>query len=172
METSVSVLTPADAAARAWLPQPYKPVERAACPDCGAFDTLVHSLTHQYIACWGCGWQRRPASTKERLDTALAAIYPAQWPEVLKALAARPADALPPVPALRWQRLGALAWEGPSRTEAGKTWLVTQIAPERLLYCTCPRRYDKCWHKRRAIELGAVPPTFDPESAIQDLYGP
>lgn len=162
--------------ARAWLPGPARAIA-AACPECVG-GPLVYSVGDAYLACLDCGWQRRLITAGDQRDAALAAAGWAHrpWAEVLDALAARDADALPPVPALLWQQTSPRTWRGPSRTRPGVQYTVT--AGTARLCCTCLNRGVGCWHVERAQQLGAVRPVRSSAeiqargaAALADLFG-
>lgn len=161
-----------EAQARAWLPGKSHDLAGVTCPDCQAWDTLVYSTGDAYIACLFCGWQRRLQPGHERLVAALAASGIGPWSTLLLELAARPADPLPPVAALLWRRTGPRTWAGPSRTQPGTGYTVTQSRTG-LVHCSCPTIGRGCWHRRRCCELGLVelPDTIAQVEAYKDLWG-
>lgn len=141
-----------DATAARWLPLPYA-YPGLGCPACGG--SLAHSVTHRYLACVACGWQRA-LTPSEATDAVFAAAgWPAAWRKLQADLAARDPDPLPPVAALLWRRLSATTWAGPSRTQPDTTYTITEYASGHV-HCTCPHFGKGCWHRTRGAELGLV----------------
>lgn len=113
------------------------------CPACGGL--LAYAVGERYVACGACAWQRR-LTGQVAIRTALVASGITALAALLEDnLAALPADALPPAPALLWREVAPGVWRGPSWSEPGKEHTVHVVGDS--AFCTCPR-YRNCRHIR------------------------